>query len=112
MFQKCTGLTVTLFERLVDDVRPRYVEAEERRLSQRQRQRAMGAGHPFELTLRDHLLLTVIWLRLYPIREVLAYLFGISDSTVSRLIEQVLPILEQSGRDGMRLPDLGKKRRR
>ena len=112
VFQKCTGLTVALFEQVVDDVLPLYVEAEEQRLSGRQRQRAIGAGHPFGLELRDHVLLTVIWLRLYPIHEVLAYLFGISDSTVSRLIERVLPILEQSGRDEMRLPDPGKKRRR
>jgi hypothetical protein len=112
VFQKCTGLTVRLFNDLVDEVLPLYMEAEQQRLSHRQRQRAMGAGHPFELEDRDHLLLTVIWLRLYPIHEVLAYLFGVSDSTVSRLIERVLPILEQSGRDGMRLPDPGKKRRR
>jgi hypothetical protein len=96
----------------VDDVLPLYLAAEERRLNQRQRQRAIGAGHPFELQERDHLLLTVIWLRLYPIHEVLGYLFGVSDSTVSRLIERVLPLLEQNGRDGMRLPDPGKKRRR
>jgi hypothetical protein len=112
VFQKCTGLTVRLFDELVDEVLPLYVAAEERRLSRRPRQRAIGAGHPFELDLRDHLLLTVIWLRLYPIHEVLGYLFGVSDSTVSRLIERVLPILEASGRDGMRLPDPGKKRRR
>jgi len=43
---------------------------------------------------------------------VLAYLFGVSDSTVSRWIERVLPLLEQAGRDTMRLPDPGKKRRR
>ncbi|MBL8154000.1 MAG: transposase family protein, partial [Anaerolineae bacterium] len=105
VFQKCTGLTVGLFDPLVEDVLPVYLEAEERRLNRPQRQRAIGAGHPFELDSRDHVLLTVIWLRLYPIHEVLAYLFGISDSTVSRLIERVLPMLEQSGRDGMRLPD-------
>jgi hypothetical protein len=112
VFQKCTGLTVDLFEQLIDDVLPVYVEAEQQRLSSRSRQRAMGAGHPFELELHDHVLLTVIWLRLYPIHEVLGYLFAVSDSTVSRLIERVLPILEQSGRDGMRLPDPGRKRRR
>jgi hypothetical protein len=112
VFQKCTGLSVSLFDQLVDEALPLYLEAEAQRLNQRQRQRAIGAGHPFELNVRDHLLLTVIWLRLYPIHEVLAYLFGISDSTVSRLIERVLPILEWSGRDGMRLPDPGKKRRR
>ena len=112
VFQKCTGLTVDLFDQLMDEVLPLYGEAEQERLSSRQRQRAIGAGHPFELELHDHVLLTVIWLRLYPIHEVLGYLFAVSDSTVSRLIERVLPILEQSGRDGMRLPDPGKKRRR
>lgn len=112
VFQKCTGLTVELFDQLVDEVLPLYLEAEARRLSHPHRQRAMGAGHPFELNGRDHILLTVIWLRLYPIHEVLGYLFGVSDSTVSRLIERVLPVLEQSGRDGMRLPDPGRKRRR
>ncbi len=112
VFQKCTGLTVTLFDQLLEEVLPMYLEAELQRLNRGQRQRALGAGHPFELALGDHLLLTVIWLRLYPIHEVLAYLFGISDSTVSRLIERGLPILEQSGRDGMRLPDPGRKRRR
>jgi hypothetical protein len=112
VFQKCTGLTVALFKQLLDDVLPLYVEAEQQRLSNRQRQRAIGAGHPFELELHDQVLLTVIWLRLYPIHEVLGYLFAVSDSTVSRLIERVLPILEASGRDAMRLPDPGKKRRR
>jgi hypothetical protein len=112
VFQKCSGLTVGLFDQLVDEVLPVYLEAEESRLNRPARQRAIGAGHPFELDGRDHLLLTVVWLRLYPIHEVLGYLFGVSDSTVSRLIERVLPILEQSGRDEMRLPDPGKKCRR
>jgi hypothetical protein len=36
----------------------------------------------------------------------------VSDSTVSRVIGRVLPLLEQAGRDTMRLPDPGKKHRR
>lgn len=112
VFQKCTGLTVVLFDQLVNDITPAYVKAEEQRLSRPNRQRGMGAGHPCDLDQRDLILMTVIWLRLYPIHEVLAYLFGVSDSTVSRWIERVLPLLEQAGRDSMRLPDPGKKRRR
>lgn len=112
VFQKCTGLTVALFDQVVDEVLPLYLAAEEQRLTRPHRQRAIGAGHPFELAAHNHVLLTVIWLRLYPIDEVLAYLFKGSDSTVSRLIQRVLPVLEQSGPDTMRLPDPGKKRRR
>jgi hypothetical protein len=36
----------------------------------------------------------------------------VSDSTVSRVIERLLPLLEVSGRDTMRLPDPGPKHRR
>ncbi len=112
IFQKCTGISIREFDQLLQEVMPRYMEAEAARLQRPDRQRTIGGGHPFHLVARDHVLLTLIWLRLYPIHEVLGYLFGISDSTVSRLIERVLPRLEQAGRDTMRLPDPGKKRRR
>ncbi len=107
-----TGLQVVEFDSLVHDILPRSIAAEQQRLSRPTRQRAIGAGHPFELDARDQLLLTVVWLRQYPLHEVLAYLFGISDSTVSRYIARMLPLLEASGRDTMRMPDPGKKRRR
>jgi hypothetical protein len=61
---------------------------------------------------RDQVLVTVIWLRQYPTQEVLAYVFGVSDSTVSRIVQRVLPLLEQAGRDTMRMPDPGRKHRR
>ncbi len=112
VFYSVTGLRVTEFEELLVDVLPQYASQEQQRLERPDRQRAIGAGHPFELNDRDHILLTVIWLRVYPTHEVLGYLFGISDSTVSRLIKRVLPVLETVGRDTMRMPDPGKKRRR
>lgn len=112
VFEAMTGLRLTEFDELLDDVLPGYAEAEVKRLSRRQRQRAIGAGHPFELSPRDQILLTVVWLRVYPIHEVLGFLFGVSDSSVSRYIRSVLPMLEASGRAAMRLPDPGRKHRR
>jgi hypothetical protein len=46
VFQKCTGLTVLLFDQGVEEVLPRYRAAADQRLSRPNRQRAMGAGHP------------------------------------------------------------------
>jgi hypothetical protein len=112
VFKHLTGLAVAEFDELVQDILPALGRAAQHRLSQRPRQRAIGAGRHFELAGRDQILLTVVWLRQYPIHEVLAYLFGVSDSTVSRVIRRVLPMLEQAGRDTMRLPDPGKKHRR
>jgi hypothetical protein len=107
-----TGLRVDQFDALIADVLPRFHAAEAARLSRPNRQRAIGGGPGFDLDPRNQILLSVIWLRLYPIHEVLAYLFGISDTTVGRAIARVLPLLEASGQDTMRMPDPGRKRRR
>ena len=119
VFQSMTGLRLPEFEELFEDVLPLHTQAYHQHLqAQRQqrrqppRVRAVGGGPAFTLEARDQILLVVVWLRQYPTHEVLGYLFGVSDSSVSRLIQRVLPLLEQSGRDTMRMPDPGKKRRR
>ena len=112
VFKSMTGLQTAQFDELVTDMLPRFHAAEQARLDHPARKRAIGGGPTFDLDLRNQLLLTVIWLRLYPIHEVLAYLFGVSDSTVSRVIARLLPLLEASGKDMMRMPDPGRKRRR
>ena len=112
VFKSMTGLRVAEFDALVGDLLPRYAAAEQARLSRRPRQRAIGAGHPFDLAPRDQILLTVVWLRVYPTHEVLGYLFGVSDTTAGRTIARLLPLLEAAGLDTMRLPDPGRKHRR
>jgi len=112
VFQSMTGLWVFLFDELVDEIEPQFVEADRERLERAERQRAIGGGKSPELEMRDQLLLTVVWLRCYPKQHVLGYLFGVSQATVSRTIHFVLPLLEASGRDTMRMPDPGRKRRR
>jgi len=112
VFLSMSGLRVSEFDQLLDDLAPAYGQAEQKRLSRPKRQRALGGGPDFALAYRDQVLLTVIWLRVYPTHEVLAFLFGVSDSSVSRCIARLLPLLEASGRDTMRLPDPGKKHRR
>jgi len=112
VFLKITGLRVGEFDTLVRDLLPACVAAETQRLHRSQRQREPGGGRRPDLDERDQIRLTVVWLRVYPTHEVLGYLFGISDSTVSRVIARVLPLLEQAGRATMRLPDPGRKRRR
>jgi len=112
IFRALTGLSVTEFDRLYNDMDGYYVQAETERLERPDRQRAIGGGHPFTLSVRDQLLLTVVWLRVYPTQVVLGYLFGVSRTNVLRTIERWLPILERAGRDTMRLPRPSRKRLR
>src|SRR4051794_20102753 len=88
-----TGLRPAEFEALVRDVRPLFKAAEHKRLTDKQpnRIREVGGGHPFSLCMQEQILLSVLWLRLYPTHEVLAFLFGITHPTVSRLLRRILP---------------------
>ncbi len=112
IFLRMTGLHLDEFDELVRAVRPLSHEEERGRLSRPDRQRAIGSGDHPDLSAHDQILLTVIWLRLYPTQEVLGYFFGVSQPTVSTYLQRVLPLLEKDGRDRMRMPDPGRKRRR
>ena len=112
VFLKLTGLHLAEFDELLDDGLPGFGERAVARLSRAERQRAIGGGRDSALDGRDQILLSGVWLRVYPTHEVLGYLFGVSQPTVGRDIQRVLPLLEQAGRDTMRLPDAGRKRRR
>jgi len=112
IFLKMTGLRLGEFNQLVAELLPRLVEGQRGRLERPNRQRAMGGGRQSVLDKRDQLLLTAVWLRQYPTHDVLGYLFGVHPPTVGRYLAWVLPVLEQAGRDTMRMPDPGRKRRR
>jgi hypothetical protein len=112
VFRSMTGLTVEAFDQLLPELRAAFAADRRRRLDRPGRQRAVGGGDDFDLGIDDQLLLTIVWLRQYPTQECLGYLFGTSDSTALRAIRRCLPLLEQSGKDTMRLPDPGRGHRR
>jgi hypothetical protein len=112
VFRAMTGLTLAEFALLLGRFAPAYAGAEHQRHARPARQRAVGAGPPFHLDPRDQLLVTLVWLRRYPTHEVLAWLFGVSDSTTVRIVARLVPLLEQLGHDTMRFPDPGKHHRR
>lgn len=112
VFLSLTGLRWAEFAALADTVRLPYAAREAARLARPTRHRAAGGGHPVSLDARDQLLLTLVWLRQYPTQEVLGFLFGVSDSTVSRITTRLLPVLADAGQATMHMPDPGRKHRR
>src|SRR5215472_10123357 len=112
IFRAMTGLTVELFDHMLPDLLAAFAAQRRQRLHRKGRKRAFGGGDHFDLSPADQLLLTIVWLRHYPTQECLGYLFAVSDSTALRAIRRCLPLLEQSGKDTMRLPDPGKGHRR
>jgi len=97
IFKTFTGVSVSEFETLLTRSTPFWVEREQQRLTRPNRQRALGGGCKPKFGLRDQLLVTLVWLRLYLGTETLGFLFGIDKATVSRYTRAILPVLRQVG---------------
>jgi hypothetical protein len=93
-FQAFTGVTVAEFDRLLAQAAPAYQAACEKQRCRSERQRQPGAGRHFALDLPERLLMGLMYLRLYVGQNLLAYLFDLDQSNISReLNARLLPVL-------------------
>ena len=94
-FKTLMGMSLQEFDLLFAKVEKAHPEAERERLSKRPRRRAIGAGRRFALDLRNRVPLPLFYYRTYAIQDVAAEVFGVSQATVSRSIEQIAPVVRQ-----------------
>ena len=94
-FKMLMGMSLQEFDLLLVKVEKMYPEEERKRLSKRSRQREIGAGRRFALSLRDRVLLLLFYYRTYATQDVAAEIFGVGQATVSRSIDQMEPIVRQ-----------------
>lgn len=94
-FRTLSGLTPAEFDTLLARFEPVWVKAEQERLAQRPRQRALGGGGDYRLALEDRLLMVLVWLRHYLTTAAIGTLFGVSQSTASRNLTRTLAVLHR-----------------
>src|SRR3954470_10731124 len=97
IFPALTGLTREEFDRLALDfaaARDRSRAASTHTKRGQPRQRAAGAGPSATLDLPTRLLMTLLWLRVYPTYEVLGWLFGLEKSNAWENVQDALAVLE------------------
>jgi transposase len=95
-----TGMPHQELDALVSQLTPALADRREHeRLRQRggERLHAPGAGAKDKLTVADRVLATVLYLRKLGTRDMLAQLFGVNGSTLTRAIHQVQPLLTEHG---------------
>jgi transposase len=109
VFKSLTGVTVSEFDELYDKVQPLWFNNEIERLSQRERKRAIGGGRDYTLKLKERLLMTLVWLKLYLTVDALGFFFGVSGSTASRNTRNILPVLRQLGDESLGWPEPPKR---
>lgn len=96
VFRSLTGFCAAEFDALFSEFL--RAEKERRLLATRTRrglprQRAAGAGHPHVLDDRTRLVMALVWLRVYPTFDVLAFLFSLHHSNAVRGVHDVLDTL-------------------
>jgi len=104
-FKSMTGLTIDEFEDLLADLRPRDEAARQERYVATPRRRAPGGGAKPRYALRERLLMTLVWLRLYLTGDVVGVLFDVDKRTVSRYTRSLLRLLRDQGRDTLGWPE-------
>jgi len=95
-----TGMPEPALDELVGQLAQKVDELrEQRRLQQRggERIRARGAVAKDKLTTADRVLATVLYLRKLGTRDLLAQLFGVNGSTLTRAVHQIQPLLAEYG---------------
>jgi hypothetical protein len=93
-FRAFTGVTVNEFDKILEQLTPAYEQAEHDRKNRPQRQRKIGAGRHNNLALPERFLMGLVYLRLYISQSLLAFLFDLDASNISREFNQRLfPLL-------------------
>jgi hypothetical protein len=108
-FRRLTGISPEDFDRVLEELRPLYEEAEQKRLDRPDRERAIGGGRNFKLPLEDRFLMLLMYYRLYITHEFLGFLFDLDDSNVGRNINPLEPLLAQIFRVERRRIDVEEK---
>ena len=113
IFKSFTGLEVPEFDALDTKTQDSHATYEEKRLHREDRKRRIGAGHPFKLSLKDRLLMLLMYHRLYTTSTLLGYLFNLGQTNVLKnirilepLVTQILPLPKKIHRRAMRLGTL------
>ena len=94
-FRNFSGVELAEFNALNLKIQEKYDAYEEKRLARVDRKRAVGAGHPFKLSLTDRLLMLLVYYHMYPSSTLLGYLFNLSQTSVLKTIRKLEPMVSE-----------------
>ena len=96
LFQRLTGLSIPQFMILAKHIETLWQTSETNRLFRNDRLRSIGGGRSYALNFHDRLIAVLIYVRQYLIQDFIAGIFDINQSNVSRLINKILPLIEEA----------------
>ncbi len=98
-----TGLTLKQFTALTARMESLWEQSEERRLTRRERKRAIGQGGKYRLAaMEDKLLFILVYYHLYPVDKIMGHIFGLHPSNVCRMKARIEPLLEDAADNSLK----------
>ena len=94
LFRSFTGLEISEFDVIAKDIESKYDEHERKRLSNRKRERKVGAGRPFKLKVKERFLILLVYYRLYITYTLSGFLFDFDQSNICRDISMLEPLVK------------------
>jgi len=95
IFKSFTGLEIQELDALYSKIKDSHAAYEEKRLHREDRKRRIGAGHPFKLSLKDRLVMLLMYHRLYVTSTLLGFLFGLGQTNVLKNIRILEPLVKE-----------------
>ena len=95
MFRSFTGLELSEFDSICQEVESKYPAYEIKRLSRekKRRIRSIGAGRPFKHSIKDRFLILLVYYKLYITNSLSGFLFDLDQSNVHRDIRYMEPLV-------------------
>jgi len=95
IFKSFTGLEIQELDALYSKIKDSHAAYEEKRLHREDRKRKIGAGHPFKLSLKDRLVMLLMYHRLYVTSTLLDFLFNLGQTNVLKNIRILEPLVKE-----------------
>lgn len=109
IFQRLTGLTPEKFQGLEKQLTVLFKKADRTRKEARKRERAVGAGNQYKLSVAEALFMLLLYYRTYTNHVFIGMLMGIDDSNVSRYFRRIEPLLAKIFRIPERKVDMSQE---
>jgi hypothetical protein len=104
VFQRVIGLKLEQLVLLSKRIEPLWQAEELKRLNRSGRKRAIGAGHPYAfITMQEKITAVLIYYKSYLTQEFLGIILGVNQSAISRLVNKMMPLIEEAADPNLKL---------
>lgn len=93
LFFRLSGIRLIDFNTLISTLHPIWLESEDKRLSRKNRKRAIGGGMSYHLDFSEQLLLCLMYYRSYTTHVFMGLVFNVSSPTVCRRIQAMTELM-------------------